>query len=100
MKKIRMDIDIRVQLPPYSEEMQQELSKEFTDAVMAIFRTVFPMAEPIVRPGAPSPVTVTFTELEEYVPDPSADQISLPTHEEILKRIEEEDRAKRGRRTT
>ena len=87
---MRMDIDIRVEVPDYSKELQGELSMEFTEGVMEVFRRVFPEANPILRPGAPPPVTVTFHELEPYIPDPSARRIHIPRHEEILKRMEED----------
>lgn len=85
---MRIDIDIRVEIP---EGSSPEKRLEFIEGVMAVFRAAFPDVSPLLRPDAPSPVTVTIREieLEEYKPDPSAKRIRLPQHEDILKATEE-----------
>jgi hypothetical protein len=53
---MKMDIDIRVQVP----DLDTDKHVEFIENVMAVFRATFPDAEPRKGAGAPSPVTVTL----------------------------------------
>jgi len=57
---MRMDIDIRVKMPDYSDKVTGDLEKEFIEGVMAVFRATFPEAEPRYSPGEPPAVTVSF----------------------------------------
>lgn len=84
---VRLDIDIRVKIPEYTKV---EARMKFIQDTLALFRESFPSTEPIIQPGAPSPVTVTFheEELEEVKWEPS--DIHIPTHDEILKGLEED----------
>lgn len=84
---IRMEIHIQVEVP--AEDNDKRL--EFIEGVMAVFRATFPEVNPIIRPGAPPPVTVTFTEEEDHIPDPNAKKIHIPTHEEIIKGMEDSE---------
>ena len=47
-------------MPDYSDGVSGELRVKFIEGVMDLFRELFPSAEPIYEPGAPSPVTVSF----------------------------------------
>jgi len=56
---MRMDIDIRVNVP---EDTKAEQRLEFVEGVMEVFRRVYPTAEPLppISPDVPSAVTVSF----------------------------------------
>jgi len=53
---MKLEIQIVVKVPAMSSDQRLEM----VEGVMTAFRRAFPLAEPLLEPSAPMPVTVIF----------------------------------------